>query len=82
MNSHIPMRVILFTAGCTVLCNNALFNFMKEKTSGMWACAILLPNFRYRTMNLHKSTLIIIFMHVNMFDVSYDIVCHISQVIK
>ena len=29
--------------------------------------AILLPNFRYRTMNLAKSTLIIIVMHVNMF---------------
>ena len=43
--------------------NNALFNFIKGKTSAM--CAL--------SMNLHKSTLIIIVMHVNMFDVSYDI---------
>jgi len=36
-------------------------------------CAILLPNFRYRTKNLKKLTFIIIVMHANMFDISYDI---------
>ena len=52
--------------------NNAVFNFMKEKTSAMCA-PYCCPTSAIHTMNLHKSTLIIIVMRVNMFDVSYDI---------
>ena len=52
--------------------NSALFNFMKEKTSAMCA-PYCCPTSAIHTMNLHKSTLIIIVMRVNMFDVSYDI---------
>ena len=45
---------------------------MKEKTSAMCA-PYCCPTSAIHTMKLHKSTLIIIVMRVNMFDVSYDI---------